>query len=373
MHRLAKQATKRFEPWAGAYYLPRATCLFSLLRGHISMTLITNPTRVHFADDVLQEALQSELERSGCKSPLLVAEQGIMHGEFSDRIHAGLPYVTRPNTLTFSPHSDLKSHVNALIEQGPVPDVIIAFGSARAVELSRKCRYALTQKNRNRPLLYAVPGVDGLPNPCTRNIESWRAGLPSVLICDPTVALDAGQSQSQRAVIVSLVRCVESYLASAFNPPADGMALDGLSRCVRSLPRTKNAGNLDVQRDVMAASLNAAFSQEKGIGPASVLAAALSGSESSLDVAELAQLALRGVMTSQPVDDEKASTLLKVLGGSETQLESAVSRLLEDAQQPRRLSDLGLSIADLDRAAEGAAGQAGLNYQSARALLETIY
>lgn len=337
------------------------------------MTLITNPTRVHFADDVLQEALQSELERSGCKSPLLVADKGVMHGEFSDRIHAGLPYVTRPNTLTLTPRCDLRSRVDALLEQGTVPDVIVAFGSARAIELSRKCRYALTQRNRTRPLLYAVPGVDGLPNPCTRNIESWRAGLPSVLICDPTVALDADQSQSQRAVIVSLVRCVESYLANAFNPPADGMALDGLSRCVKSLPRTKDAGSLDVQREVMAAGLNAAFSQEKGIGPASVLASVLSGSANGLDVAELAQLVLRGVMTSQPIDDEKATTLLKVLGGAETQLESAVSRLLEDAQQPRRLSDLGLNFADLDRAAEGAAGQAGLNYQSARALLETIY
>lgn len=336
------------------------------------MTLITNPTRVHFADNVLQEALQSELERSGCKSPLLIAEDTLVEGEFADRIHAGLPHTTRPNSLTFKRGGDLRARVTALIDQGLTPDVIIAFGSARAIELSRKCRYALTQKYRRRPLLYAVPGVDGMPNPCTRNLESWRAGLPSVLICDPTVALDAGQGQSQRAVVTSLVRCVESYLATAFNPPADGMALDGLSRCVKSLPRVQNAGSLDVQREVMAAGLNAALSQEKGMGPASTLAAQLMAMRDGLDEAELAQLVLRSVVC-RDVDAEKATMLLNVLGGNETSLAGAVTRVLDGAPHPRSLSELGFDAPHLDVAAKGAAGHAGLNFDTARALLETVY
>lgn len=337
------------------------------------MTLITIPTRVHFADGVLQEALQSELERAGCKTPLLIVEDSLMDGAFSDHIHAALPHGATPGTLTFERRGDLRARVAALADMGLVPDVIIAFGSARAIELSRKCRYALTQKHRKRPLLYAVPGVDGMPNPCTRNLESWRAGLPSVLICDPTVALDAGQHQSLRAVVISLVRCIESYLATAFNPPADGMALDGLSRCVKSLRRTQDAGSLDVQRDVMAAGLNAAFSQEKGIGPASMLAAKLMETSDALDEAELAQLVLRGVMATDTVDTEKAHTLLNVLGSSETSLENAVSRVLEWAPPPRALSELGLTAPQLDAAAKGAAGHAGLSYNSARALLETVY
>lgn len=338
------------------------------------MTLITNPTRVHFADDVLQEALQSELERAGCKHPLLIAEDTLMEGEFSDRIHAGLPHTTRPSKLEFARDGDLRARVAALMEQEIIPDVLVAFGSARAIELSRKCRYALTQKYRKRPLLYAVPGIDGMPNPCTRNLESWRSGLPSVLICDPTVALDAGQNQSVQAVVISLVRCVESYLATAFNPPADGMALDGLRRCVKSLPRTDVPGNLDLQRDVMAAGLNAAFSQEKGIGPASMLAAQLMQNDAGVsDEAELTQLLLRGLMRTHDLDAEKADTLLKVLGGSEARLDHAVTRVLQRAPSPRSLSDLGFTAPHLDAAARGAAGHGGLNYDTARALLETMY
>ncbi|MEP5762311.1 MAG: iron-containing alcohol dehydrogenase [Litoreibacter sp.] len=337
------------------------------------MTLITNPTRVHFADDVLQEALQAELERAGCKHPLLVAENTLMEGEFADRIHAGLPHLVRPNQLSFARQSDLKTQVRALVEEDYTPDVIIAFGSARAIELSRKCRYALAQKNRRRPLLFAVPGIDGMPNPCTRNLESWRAGLPSILICDPTVALNADQNQSLRAVVISLVRCVESYLADAFNPPADGMALDGLSRCVKILPRTVNENNLNLQREVMAAGLNAAFSQEKGIGPASVLTSILMDADDELDEAELARLILTGVVRTLEVNSEKEDTLLNVLGGDENSLEYAVARVLEWAPKPRCLSDLGLSRPHLDAAASNATGRAGLSFDSARALLDDVY
>lgn len=338
------------------------------------MTLITNPTRVHFADNVLQEALQSELEQAGFRKPLLIAEETVFEAELSDRIHAALPYLTRPSKLSFGRGDNLRTRVAALIEQAIDPDVIIAFGSARSIELGRKCRYALTQKYGKRPLLFAVPGVDGMPNPCTRNLETWRSGLPSILICDPTVALDASPGQLRNAVVISLVRCVESYLSTAFNPPADGMALDGLNRCIKSLPRTEDSGNLKLQREVMAAGLNAAFSQEKGIGPASILAAKLMETPiQGLDEAELSQLVLRGVLRSDGAEDEKVDTLRSVLGGNDDSLESAVNRVLNWTPQPRSLSDMGFEPPVLDAAAHDVAGHAGLNFESARVLLESAY
>ena len=337
------------------------------------MTLITNPTRVHFADDVLQEALQSELERSGCKKILLIAEKELFDGEFSDRIHAGLPHSVRPQVLDFSPKDDLRDIALSMIEKGIAPDGLIAFGSVKAIELSRKCRYALGQKHRKRPLLYAVPGVDGLPDPCTKNIESWRAGLPSVLICDPTLALDAGQSRTRDAVVTSLVRCVESYLADSFNPPADGMALDGLSRCVKSLPKTNQSHILEFQRDVMAAGLNAAFSQEKGIGPASVLASSLRGVAEPSHETNLTQLMLLGVLREKSFNDEKVETLLNVLGSSNGDLASTVEHILSDSKPLKSLSDLGYSQTNLDLAAQAASGLAGLSFPKARELLDDIH
>ena len=337
------------------------------------MTLITYPTRIHFADDVLEEALHSELERAGSAAPLLLMAHASINPELEDRVRSGLPRAAKPHLVTYTAHSDLRMIAMDVASSEFVPDVIIAFGAARAIELARKCRYAITHSLKKRLPLYAIPGVDGLPGPCTRNIESWRAGLPSVLICDPTVALGAGQAQSERASVLSLVRCCESYLANAYNPPADGMALDGLNRCVINLPKIATVAGIDLQRELMAAGLNAALSQEKGIGPALVMSAVLAQSGEDLDEAHVARLVLPSVVCAQSIDAEKANALRKVLGQDDLHLGDAMRQVLAAVDGPQSLSQMGISRQALQLAAHAAVGKAGFAYDTALHALDEIY
>ena len=99
------------------------------------MTLITYPTHVHFADDVLEEALHSELERAGCVAPLLLMAHHPQNLELEDRVRAGLPVAAKPDLVTYSPDSDLRSIAKEVASPGFTPDVIIAFGTARAEPL----------------------------------------------------------------------------------------------------------------------------------------------------------------------------------------------------------------------------------------------
>ncbi len=335
------------------------------------MTLITYPTRVHFADDVLEEALHSELEREGCRLPLLITAHAPAHPELEDRVRAGLPPTVKPQLVTFSPESDQYTIVKDVTASGLMPDVIIAFGAARAIELGRKFRYTYAKKHNTRLSLYAIPGVDGLPGPCTRNLETWRAGLPSVLICDPTVTLAADGMQLRKAAVLSLVRCYESYLAVAYNPPADGMALDGLNRCVNNLPKIDAAADVDLHREVMAANLNAGLSQEKGVGPAIAMAAILAKVPG--DTADIAGLILPAVARAQYVNSDKAEALRKVLGQDDLPLDRALDRILTFPNGPQSLAGLGISKTALDDAAAAVGDKFGLNFQSARAALDTIY
>ncbi|MEY8099459.1 iron-containing alcohol dehydrogenase [Falsihalocynthiibacter sp. S25ZX9] len=337
------------------------------------MTLITYPTRVHFADDVLQEALHSELERSGCKAPLLVSEASLLESEFADRILSGLPVSSRPQQLTFSHHSDLRQAAKTAIEQPYIPDVIIAFGSARAIEVGRKCRYKLMQAHGKRPLLFAVPGVDGLPGPCTRNLETWRSGLPSVLICDPTVALGVETVQLWRSIILSLVRCIESYLAVAYNPTADGMALDALIRCVSNFPKIDKNQELNLLRELMAASLNAALSQEKGVGPTLTLAAALADPRAGIEEPELAHAIFPSAIKFASLNGEKVETLLKLMGAPDQSLEVALTRLMAPVPFSKNLSDLGVAPEILDSIAHRVDGQAGLTNEMIHKVLDPIF
>ncbi|MEM7547049.1 MAG: iron-containing alcohol dehydrogenase [Pseudomonadota bacterium] len=337
------------------------------------MTLITYPTRVHFADHVLEEALQSELERVQCHRLLLTCDRSVAATEMMDRVMSGIPGRIKVKVVTFGEDTYLRGIAQELADPASPHDTIVAFGSARAVELGRKCRYAKATRGRERPELFAIPAVDGLPNPCRRNLESTRAGLPSVLICDPTVTLSAAPDASYRASVLAVIRCVESYLAQSYNPPADGMALDGLTRCVESLPHIADETGIDIHREVMAACLNAALSQEKGIGPAQALSEALVGEDAGTDQVSIARLVLPGVMRVRSMDHAKADVLRKVLGDTAAPLDVVTERLLSRAPLPGSLSDLGVSRGALDPAAEAAAGVAGLTFDQARDILDAVY
>lgn len=337
------------------------------------MTLITYPTRVHFADDVLEEALHSELEHCGRKTPLLICETTLGCSEFAERVRAGLPRGSSPTFQTIDELSNLGAVAKEIAMGFKAPDVIVAFGTARAIELGRKCRRALSDRAQNQIPFFAIPGIDGLPNPCTRNFESWRAGLPSVLICDPTVTLGASLQQNRRSAVISMIRCLESYLAVAYNPLADGIALDGLNRSVENLPRIGTVYGIDLQRELMAASLNAALSQEKGVGPAMLLARALADRSGMIDEAEVACLILPAVIRARQIAGDGAAILLKIVGHGEATLHQAMSAVLSVLPFAGSLSEMGAPASVLDGAAQAVVGRAGFSYASARALLAEIY
>lgn len=338
------------------------------------MTLITYPTRVHFADDVLEEALFSELERERFSSALLVMPNTSFHPGLEDRVRLGLPPRFETHAVRCTDHSDLRAIAHEVLSSTFCPDVIIAFGAARAIELARKCRYGFGQKRDASVPLYAIPGIDGLPGPCTKNLQSWRAGLPTVLICDPTVALDAQDVQSRRSWMLSVVRSCESYLASTYNPPADGMALDALNRCVNARLKVGKVQNVDLHRELMAAGLNASLSQEKGVGPALAISSVLVDAVQGLDIADVARIVLPAMMGARSIQPERANTLLKVMGQrGDLTLDLAIQRMLGAADTAETLCALGVPHSALDRAAHAAEGTLSLSFEKARAALETIF
>ena len=123
----------------------------------------------------------------------------------------------------------------------------------------------------------------------------------------------------------------------------------------------------------MAASLNASLSQEKGIGPALAMSAVLVQVSDGLNEGDIVSLLLPGVIRAQDVDAEKATSLLKVLGQTDARLDQAMVRVLGSDQSPTSLTGLGIPRSALDDAAHAAAGKAGLNFESARSVLDAIY
>ena len=337
------------------------------------MTLITYPTRVHFADGVLEEALHSELERIKGSRIFLVCHRTEAEGELIDRIVGGLPSRVSTENILFDEEADLRAVAYEIAEIADPPDAIISFASAKAIEFGRKIRFTVNSKRGKRPVLFGVPAIDGLPDPCSKKLESPTAGLPAVIICDPTIILGAGEAENRDAAVMSLIRCIESYLSAAYNPPADGIALDGLSRCLSSLRQIGDKVGLELSRDVMAAGLNAFLSQEKGVGPAQIMTERLISDVSRAQRAAIARLVLPGVLRRQAMDNQKANVLRKVISDADEPLAEATARVLSNEKMPRTLADIGVPLAALDNAAASVAGQSGLTFQKARLVLEEVY
>ncbi len=337
------------------------------------MTLITYPTRVHFADGVLEEALHSELERIAASRLMLVCDEAAAEGELMDRLMAGLPRRTASELIVFNDTTDLRARAYEIGETHTPPDAIVSFASAKAIEFGRKIRFVINRETGKRPFLFGVPSVDGLPDPCLRKLESPTAGLPSVVICDPTIILGVGRRESREAAVMSLIRCIEAYLSAAYNPPADGIALDGLSRCLHSLQQVGTSSGLDLCRNVMAAGLNAFLSQEKGMGPAQIMTDSLLTEAPRGQKTAIARLVLPGVLRRQDVDGHKADVLRKVLSDAGEPLADATRRILSEVKMPATLADIGVPHNALDAAAQSVEGQSGFSVQKARSVLEEVY
>jgi len=339
------------------------------------MTLITYPTRVHFADDVVEMALHSELQQGGYKTALLICDKSLADTEFYERVRGGLPSRIKPSFLCLEEHSALSGVAKSLpgLYDGEQLDAIIAFGSVRALEMGRKARRALQDATGHRPMLYAIPGVDGLPDPCTRQIESWRNGLPSVLIFDPALILSTTSVQTIPSAIVSLVRCIESYLSEAYNPPADGMALDGLIRAVAVLGASEFGSDLTIRRELMAACLNAALAQEKGIGPTQLLSRALASECQTVKTADAARLLLPGIIKVTEHDSRKEAILQQIIAPEAPDLDQALREFLSRIPLSSRLSEMGAVPQNLQHAIQAISGRNDITETAAVAALEDVY
>ncbi|MFP3527324.1 iron-containing alcohol dehydrogenase, partial [Pantoea sp. SIMBA_072] len=70
--------------------------------------------------------------------------------------------------------------------------------------------------------------------------------VPKAAICDPALTLGLPAQLTAATGMDAIAHCLETFMAPAFNPPADGIALDGLWRAWRFIESaTRDPQNLD--------------------------------------------------------------------------------------------------------------------------------
>ncbi len=352
------------------------------------MTLITYLTRVHFADGVLEEALYSELEAGEKIRPLVMSEKQDANGEMAERLLSGIPTRSTPTYFHDVPHTADEKTARRIadIYNQDNCDVLVAFGSSKTIDLAKIVRIAIAHKEplltfayarggsrrigENLPDLLALPGLFGFgaavsahASACLQSGEQalfmCKKLIPSVTICDPTLTIRADAAASASAGADAITHCVEAYLSKSYNPPAEGIALDGLKRAVKNLERVLSDNeDFEARREMMAASLNGALALQKGLGASHAISVALETvCARKLDHGTLNRITLPSVLRfNEAAVAEKIGSLRSVFDVHNGEsLPDGVERYFSGLPLPSQLSQLGVSECNLEEAAVVAA------------------
>ncbi|MCV3273429.1 dehydroquinate synthase/iron-containing alcohol dehydrogenase family protein [Roseobacter sinensis] len=328
------------------------------------MTLIHLQSRIHFADGVLEEALRGEVEAAAHKTLCVLYDERDPLGDVALRIGASLPNRTATQFIGATP-DDTKQSFWERLQTSVDPaecDALIAFGTARVIAFGRKCRVEIANARyakasaeqrlkRRRSLLpdyVVIPGIDGLPDPCSDpgGASLFRGVPPSVVICDPTLTVGTDAETRASCYATTLTRCIQSLGVNAFNPVADAFATEGLRRLVLAGVRTEDTPRLEQYRDLMAAALSGAMSQQKGVAILQLVSGMLqamvdrSVQPGVLNRILLPHFADRSLSAS---DDRNALVRYILKFPVDVEFDICLAEFLDPLPLQKRLRDLGLT------------------------------
>jgi 4-hydroxybutyrate dehydrogenase len=241
----------------------------------IRMTLIGYLTRTLFADGAIDDALPEQASRLGRALALIDTEPGA--AQTLARVGDALPRASL-STVTACSGAPMLSEVSRVMAEldRVRASTIIAIGGGGAIGLARLVAETAARHGRDCSVI-AVPislfdlGLARHVRP--RDGDPVRCPHPDWVIADPTALAHAPPLRLAAAGMEILVHAIEAYASPAYNPPADGLALEAVRRLTRWLPvAVASPENSEARREVLAGALTAGLAMEKAIGGVDALA-----------------------------------------------------------------------------------------------------
>ena len=150
-------------------------------------------------------------------------------------------------------------------------------------------------------------------------------------------------------------------MSAAFNPPADGIALDGLERGWAHIERaTRDGSDREARFNLMSASMQGAMAFQKGLGCVHSLSHSLGGVDPRLHHGTLNAMFLPAVVQFNAVAPsmQKENRLLRMARAmglaSANDVVSALHDMNARLQLPAGLSAMGVTAASFDKIIYGA-------------------
>jgi 4-hydroxybutyrate dehydrogenase len=353
------------------------------------MSLINYITQIQFDFGAIAK-LPDEYARIGIKRPLIVTDAGVKAAGLIDKVLVALRADNEPPIFLDTPPNPNERAVRAAVAMYKENqcDGVIAVGGGSSIDLAKGVAVCATHEGPLRQFaliegglqritsatapVIAVPTTAGTGSEVGRGAilildDGRKVGIispyvvPRSAICDPQLTLGLPPQLTAATGMDAIAHCIETFLSPAFNPPADGIALDGLWRAWRHIEiATRDGSNVTARLNMMSASLQGALAFQKGLGCVHSLSHSLGGINPKLHHGTLNAIFLPAVIRfnreAATVQDEgKIVRLAGAMGlESPANVESAIARMTADLGLPIRLSTLGVESAQFDRIIEGA-------------------
>jgi 4-hydroxybutyrate dehydrogenase len=252
------------------------------------------------------KTLAAECAKAHIQRPLIVSDPGIRAAGLLQQaldVLKDLPVAVFDQTPSNPTEAAVRAAVAMYRDQGC--DGLIAVGGGSAIDCAKGVAisvhhpgplktYATIEGGAARitdqvPPLIAVPTTAGTGSEVARGaivivddgrklgFHSWHL-VPKVALLDPDLTLGLPPMLTAATGMDAIAHCMETFMAAPFNPPADGIALDGLARGWAHIERvTRNGQDREARLNMMSASMQGAMAFQKGLGCVHSLSHSLGG------------------------------------------------------------------------------------------------
>jgi alcohol dehydrogenase class IV len=352
------------------------------------MATILYLTQIQFEFGAIRQ-LAAECERIGIRRPLVVTDAGVRAAGVLQKALDAL--VDLPVTVfDQTPPNPTEAAVRAAHEawQAAGCDGLIAVGGGSSIDLAKGLAIMATHPG---PLttyatieggspkitaaaapLIAVPTTAGTGSEVARGaivivddgrklgFHSWNL-MPKAAICDPELTLGLPPALTAATGMDAIAHCMETFMAPAFNPPADGIALDGLERAWAHIERaTRDGSDREARLNMMSASMQGAMAFQKGLGAVHSLSHSLGGVNPKLHHGTLNAMFLPAVIQfnagAESIQKERRlARMAHAMGlASEADIPQAIRDMNARLGLPKGLGVMGVQREWFDRIISGA-------------------
>ncbi len=352
------------------------------------MAFIYYVTQIQF-DFGAVKLLKQECERVGITRPLVVTDAGVRAAGVLQKALDAMPGMTVA-VFDQTPSNPTEAAVRAAAAMYKAQgcDGLIAVGGGSAIDCAKGVAIAATHEgplkhyatieggspritDRAAPLI-AVPTTSGTGSEVARGaiiilddgrkvgFHAWHL-VPRTAICDPELTLGLPAKLTAATGMDAIAHCMETFMAAAFNPPADGIALDGLERGWAHIERaTRDGSDREARFHLMSASMQGAMAFQKGLGCVHSLSHSLGGADPRLHHGTLNAMFLPAVVSfnaqaASVQKEHRLERMARAMGlASATDIPQAIRDMNARLGLPAGLGEMGVKADQFQKIIAGA-------------------